>query len=147
MDSKHVTATMFFFFTLRLIAKMIIMADVRPILDKSLLPPASSAFATTTSLIGKMDLSCPSVQPENSAYSSVYEMHIHFLETQICSSPCVVSEIIWCVSFALSDVVKHRQGLSKLWSRDENLSAVMSVTHCVFTGEVYKAFSLCIPRD
>lgn len=37
--------------------------------------------------------------------------------------------------FATSDIVKHRQGLSKLWGHDENFTTVMSVIHCVFTGK------------
>lgn len=49
--------------------------------------------------------------------------------------------------FALSDMVKHRQGLSKLWGCDENFTTVMSVIHCIFKGKVYTALNhSCIPK-
>lgn len=41
--------------------------------------------------------------------------------------------------FATSDVAKHRQGLSRLWGRDENFTTVMLVIHCGFTGKLYAA--------
>lgn len=36
-------------------------------------------------------------------------------------------------------MAKHRQGLSRLWGRDENFTTVMLVIHCGFTGKLYAA--------
>ena len=44
--------------------------------------------------------------------------------------------------FATSHMAKYRQGLLKLWGRDENFTTVMSVIHCDFTGKLYPALHL-----
>lgn len=43
--------------------------------------------------------------------------------------------------FATSDTIKHHQGLSKLWGRDESFTTDMAVIQCAFTGRLCMALS------
>lgn len=53
--------------------------------------------------------------------------------------------------FAMSDTVKRRrrQGLWKLWGRDENFKTVMSVIHCDFGRQKCTQLwmCVCVPRE
>lgn len=79
--------------------------------------------------------------------SGVCEVHMNFPQAQMCCGPRVRKSDYPLCHFATSDVVKHRQGLWKLWGRDENFTTALSVIHCVFTGNVFTALSRRILRE
>lgn len=77
-------------------------------------------------------------QPETSAYPVFVKWTWIFHKRKY--AVCWKWDYLLC-HFATSDTIKHHQGLSKLWGRDENFTTDMAVIHCAFTGRLCMALS------